>query len=63
MDNNNITCTECQLPVKEYKQNIQVRKDICENCHISDTTYDIGRYSLRDIENNLYPLHMRNIHE
>lgn len=38
MDNNNITCSECQLPVKEYKQNTQEREDLCENCYIADSS-------------------------
>ena len=35
---NQISCTACQLPVRDYKQNTQERDDLCENCHIADST-------------------------
>lgn len=31
-------CSECELPIKEYKQHTQERPDICENCHIVTLT-------------------------
>lgn len=47
MDNNNIACISCQLPVKEYKQNTQEREDLCENCYIADISEE-DDYTLID---------------
>lgn len=33
MEDNN--CTECGLPVSEYRQIIQLEDDVCENCQLA----------------------------
>ncbi len=51
INNINTLCSSCKLPIKEYKQNIQEREDICENCFIADVTDDFFQ---EDSEQDIY---------